>query len=177
MSIALLLKLLLSVLTTAAITGVAWWARKHPHRSQESPQQQRMPTFVPAVGWLFLVVGSLMGLLSFATSDAPAGAQISSVAILAGGVAFPGMYRNFSVAVREVEMAFHRALGTEHVIAYRDITQYRVQIMKGMPFLTVTSVHGATLNLSTDDMTPLLRAIDSHQTTGPWPIRVEVPGR
>jgi len=89
------------------------------------------------------------------------------------------MYRNFYVAVRDYEVAFRSVLGTEHVIAYSDIAQYRVQMLKGMPFLTVKSVHGVTLNLniSTYDMTPLLRAIDFHQVTGTWPARIEVSGR
>jgi hypothetical protein len=179
MSIALILKLLLSVLTTAAIAGVVWWARKHPNRSKEYPEQQRMPKFVPAVGWLFLCVGSLMGLLSFATSDAPLGAQISSVAIVLGGVAFVLMYRNFYVAPRTYEVAFRSVLGNEHVIPYSEIAQYRMQMLKGMPFLKVKSVHGVTLNLniSTYDMTPLLRAIDFHQATGHWPVPATVPGR
>jgi hypothetical protein len=178
MSIALILKLLISALTTATIAGVVWWARKHPNRSKEYPEQQRMPKFVPAVGWLFLVVGSLMGLLSFATDDVPLGAKISSVAIVLGGVAFLMMYRNFYVAVRDFEVAFRSVLGNEHVIAYSDITKYSVQMMKGMPFLTVKSVHGATLNLniSTYDMSPLMRAIDFHRVTGNWPVRVEVSG-
>jgi hypothetical protein len=53
-----------------------------------------MPKFVPAVGWLFLAVGSLMGPLSLATADVALGAKISWVAmiswvaILLGGVAF-----------------------------------------------------------------------------------------
>jgi hypothetical protein len=38
MSSALLLKVLPSVLTTAAVAGVVWWARKHPNRSREYPQ-------------------------------------------------------------------------------------------------------------------------------------------
>jgi len=178
MSITLVLKLLISVLTTVTIAGVVWWARKHPNRSKEYPEQQRMPTFVPAVGWLFLVVGSLMGLLSFATDDVPLGAKISSVAIVAGGSAFLMMYRNFYVAVRNDEVAFRSVLGNEHVIPYSDIAQYRQQMLKGMPFLTIKSVHGVTLNLniSTYDMSPLLRAIDFHQVTGRWPVRVELSG-
>jgi hypothetical protein len=179
MSIALILKLLVSALTTATIAGVVWWARKHPNRSEEYPEQQRMPKFVPAVGWLFLVVGSLMGLLSFTTDRAPLGAQISSVAIVLGGVAFVLMYRNFYVAPRDFEVAFRSVLGNEHVIPYSEIAEYRMQMLKGMPFLTVKSVHGVTLNLniSTYDMSPLMRAIDFHQVTGSWSARVEVSGR
>ena len=178
MSIALLLKLLISALTTAVIAGVVWWARKHPNRSKEYPEQQRMPKFVPAVGWLFLVVGSLMGLLSFATDDVPLGAKISSVAIVLGGVAFLLMYCNLYVAVRDFEVAFRSVLGNEHVIAYTDIAEYRQQMLKGMPFLMVKSVHGVKLNLniSTYDMAPLARAIDFHQVTGRWPVRVDVHG-
>lgn len=111
MSPAPTLKILLSVLTTAAVAGVVWWARKHPNRSKEYPQQQRMPKFVPAVGWLFLAVGSLMGLLSFATADVALGAKISSVAILLGGVLFVLMYRNFYVVPRTYKVVFRSVLG------------------------------------------------------------------
>jgi hypothetical protein len=117
-------------------------------------------------------------MLSFATDDVPLGAKISSVAIILGGLAFLMMYRNFYVAVRDYEVAFRSVLGNEHVIAFSDITKYSVQMMKGMPFLTVKSVPGAMLNLniSTYDMSPLMRAIDFHQVTGNWPVRVEVSG-
>ena len=42
---------------------------------------------------------------------------------------------------------------------------------------TVKSVHGVkfSINASAYDMSPLLRAIDFHQVTGRWPVRVEVP--
>jgi hypothetical protein len=70
-------------------------------------------------------------------------------------------------------------LSNEHVIPYSEITQYRVQMLKGMPLLTLKSVHGITLNLniSAYDMTPLMRAIDFHQATGEWPVPATVPGR
>lgn len=177
MSIALILKLLITMFVTLSIAAVAWWARKHPNRSKEYPERVRMPKVIPIVGWLFLCVGLLMGLLSFLTPDAPLGARIASAAIFVGGMAFVAMYRNFYVTPRAYEVAFRSVLGTEHVIPYSDITHYSLGMLRGQQFLTVKSIHGAKLsiNASAYDMSPLLRAIDFHQVTGSWPVRVEVP--
>ena len=176
MSTALLLKLVLTAFATLLIAAIAWWARKHPNRSKEYPEQVRMPKVVPFVGWLCLSVGLLMGLFAFASARAPLGARIASVAIVLGGVAFVAMYRNFYVAPRAYEVAFRSVLGKEHVLPYSDIAHYRVQVMKGQPYLTVKSIHGVrlSLNIRAYDMTPLLQAIDFHEATGRWPRRAEV---
>lgn len=176
---ALVRRIFFSVLTTVAVTGVVGWARKHPNRSKEYPQQQPMARFVAAVGWLPLTGGSFMGLLFFATADVALGATISSVAILSGGVVFVLAYRNFCVAPRTYEVAFRRVLGNEQVIPCSEIAQYRVQMLQGMLSLMLKPVHGLTLNLdiSTYDMTSLMRALDLHQATGEWPVPATVPGR
>ena len=91
-------------------------------------------------------------------------------------MAFVAMYRNFYVAPRAHEMAFRTVLGREHVLLYSNIAHYRVQMMRGQPFLTVTSNDGVglTLNIKAYDMSPLMRAIDFHEATGRWPGRAEV---
>ena len=91
-------------------------------------------------------------------------------------MAFVAMYRNFYVAPRAHEMAFRTVLGKEHVLLYSNIAHYRVQMMRGQPFLTVKSNDGVglTLNIKAYDMTPLMRAIDFHEATGRWPGRAEV---
>jgi hypothetical protein len=177
MSLVLLLKLLLTVFSTLSIAAVAWWARKHPNRSREYPERVRMPKVLLIFGWLCVCVGLLMGLTTFTHPRAPLGALIASVAIFVGGLAFVAMYRNFYVAARDYEVAFRSVLGTEHVIAYGDIAHYSLGMLKGQQFLTVKSVHGVkfSINTSAYDMSPLLRAIDFHQVTGRWPVRVEVP--
>lgn len=177
MSLALVLELLITAFITVSIAAVAWWARKHPNRAEEYPERVRMPKVLPIFGWLCVCVGLLMGLLSFFTPGAPLGARIASVAIFVGGLAFVGMYRNFYVAARDFEVAFRSVLGTEHVMAYCDIVDYSSGVLRGQQFLTVKSVHGVkfSINASAYDMSPLLRAIDFHQVTGRWPVRVEVP--
>ncbi|WP_258006423.1 hypothetical protein [Arthrobacter sp. AFG20] len=176
MSTALILKLTIATFATLLIAALAWWARKHPNRSKEYPEQVRMPKAVPFVGWLFLSVGLLMGLFAFASARAPLGARIASVAIVLGGMAFLAMYRNFYVAPRAYEVAFRNVLGKEHVLPYSEISQYRVRVMKGQPYLTVKSIHGVklSLNIRAYDVTPLLQAIDFHEATGRWPGRAEV---
>lgn len=173
----LLLKLVLITCVMLGVTGIGWWARTHPNRSKENPDQVRLPKAVPIVGWLFICVGLLLGLLIFASSGMPLGAQIAAVAIFAGGLAFVAMYRNFYVDSRAHEVAFRTAFGTEHVVPYSDIARYSLLKSRGQQILTITSIHGAKLsiNIGTFDVGPLLRAIDYHQVTGRWPARVGAP--
>ena len=139
-----------------------------------------MPKVVPIVGWLFLGVGLLMGLVAFTSAHArdPLAFRIASVAIVAGGLAFVFMYRNFYVAPRDFEVAFRSVFGREHLLPYSDIASYSFQTLKGQPYLTVKSVDGVklSLNIRAYDMTPLLRAIDFHQVTGHWPARTDMVG-
>jgi hypothetical protein len=175
MSTAQIINISITVFTTVSIAAIAWWARKHPNRSKEYPEQVRMPKVLLIFGWLCVSVGLLMGLFAFTTARAPLGSRIASVAILLGGMAFVAMYRNFYVAPRAYEVAFRSVLGKEHLIAYSDIAHYNVGTLKGQQFLTVKSIHGAklSLNMSAYDMTPLLRAIDFREVTGRWPVRPE----
>ncbi|MGF4044712.1 hypothetical protein ACX800_13840 [Paenarthrobacter nitroguajacolicus] len=178
MSTELILKLVIGALVAVLLAVGAWWARKHPNRSKEYPEQVRLPKVVPFIGWLFFVFGLLMSLVSFAYAPSPLGSRITAVAILLGGLAFVLMYRNWYVAPRAHEVAFRTVLGKEHVVPYSDIAHYRVQVMKGQPILTVKSVNGAklSLNLRTFDVTPLMTAIDFHKVTGRWPARTDVVG-
>lgn len=177
MSLALLLKIIITTATTLAIAAIAWHARKYPNRSKDYPERVRMTKFVPFIGWLFICVGFLMGLGSLAAPGNPLGMQIASAAIILGGAAFVVMYRNFYVAASTYEVAFRSIRGKDHLIRYRDIVHYQAQMMKGQQFLTIKSVHGPklSLNISAYDMTPLLRAIDFHRATGRWPVPAEDP--
>jgi hypothetical protein len=91
-------------------------------------------------------------------------------------MAFVAMYRNLNAAPLVHEVAFPSVLGKEHVLPYSDIAHYRVQVMKGQPYLTVKSIHGVklSLNIRAYDTTPLLQAIDFHEATGRWRGRAEV---
>ena len=72
MSTALILKLTIATFATLLIAAIAWWARKHPNRSKEYPEQVRMPKAVPFVGLAFPEpVGLLMGLFAFAFGPRP----------------------------------------------------------------------------------------------------------
>ncbi|MET3369686.1 UNVERIFIED_CONTAM: hypothetical protein ABIE34_002940 [Jeotgalibacillus campisalis] len=178
MSTELILKIAIGALVAGLLAVAAWWARKHPNRSKEYPEQVRLPKVVPFIGWLFLGFGLLMGLVSFAYAPSPLGSRITAVAIFLAGLAFVLMYRNWYVAPRAHEVAFRTVLGKEHVVPYGDIAHYRVQVMKGQPILTVKSVHGAklSLNIRTFDVTPLMTAIDFHKVTGHWPARADEVG-
>ncbi|MET4059436.1 hypothetical protein ABIB35_000967 [Arthrobacter sp. UYP6] len=182
---ALILKYIILTCVTLGIAGLARWARKHPNRSKEHPERVRVPKIVPIIGWLFLTVGLLMGLLSLATPDMPLGAHIAAWCIFAGGMFFLVMYRNFYIVPGAHEVAFRTAVfGSEHVLPYSDIARYSLRASYGQQILSIKSIHGTRLsvNIRTFDVAPLLRAIDYHQVTGRWPDRVEVtrqtqPGR
>lgn len=174
----LFLKLVLITCIMLGVTGIGWWARTHPNRSKENPEQVRLPKAVPIVGWLFICVGLLMGLLVLASPGMPLGAQIAAAAIFAGGLAFVAMYRNFYVDPRAHEVAFRTAFGMEHVVPYSDIARYSLFRSRGQQILTIKSIHGAKLsiNIGTFDVRPLLRAIEYHQVTGRWPASVGAAG-
>ena len=176
MSTESILKVLIMAFAAMFIAAIAWWARKHPNRSKQYPEQVRMPKVVPIIGWLFLIVGLLMSLVSFGYDRSPVGARIAAVAIFLGGLAFVLMYRNFYVAPRDFEVAFRSVFGKEHLLPYSEIAHYSFQTMKGQPYLTVKSAEGVklSLNIRAYDMSPLLRAIDFHKVTGHWPARTDV---
>jgi len=178
MSTELILKIVIGAIVAGLLAVGTWWARKHPNRSKEYPEQVRLPKVVPFIGWLFLGFGLLMSLVSFSYAPSPLGSRITAVAIFLAGLAFVLMYRNWYVAPRAHEVAFRTVLGKEHVVPYGEIAHYRVQVMKGQPILTVKSVHGAklSLNIRTFDVTPLMTAIDFHKVTGRWPARADEVG-
>ena len=167
----------LNIAMTLAIAALAWWARKFPNRSKDYPERVRMPKFIPFLGWLFVAVGLLMGLLAFSTSEDRLGIGISSAAVLAGGITFIAMYRNFYVAAAKYEVVFRSVLGKEHVLPYREIVHYQVSPLRGQQFLEVRNANGVklSLNISAYDPGPLLRAIDYHRVTGRWPVPADVP--
>ena len=179
MSTELILKIVIGAIVAGLLAMGTWWARKHPNRSKEYPEQVRLPKVVPFIGWLFLGFGLLMSLVSFSYAPSPLGSRITAVAIFLAGLAFVLMYRNWYVAPRAHEVAFRTVLGKEHVVPYGEIAHYRVQVMKGQPILTVRSVNGAklSLNIRTFDVTPLMTAIDFHKVTGRWPARADEVGK
>ncbi|MEV7661584.1 hypothetical protein [Paenarthrobacter sp. NPDC089316] len=178
MSTELVLKIIIMAAVAVLIAAVTWWARRHPNRSKEYPEQVRMPRIVAFLGWLLLVFGLLMSLVSFGYDRSPLGARITAVAVFLGGVAFVLMYRNWYVAARQHEVAFRTVFGKEHIVPYSDIAEYAVRVLKGQPILTVKSVDGAklSLNIRTYDVSPLLVAIDFHKVTGQWPARTDASG-
>lgn len=146
-----------------------------PNRSKTHPERVRIPKIVAIVGWLFVCGGFLLGLGAFTSPDGPLGPGIASVAVIACGLAFIAVYRNFYVAPRANEVAFRSVLGKEHIRPYSDIAHYEVGRLKGQRFLTVRFTDGVKLSLNIDayDMAPMLRALDFHQATGRWRVRDE----
>ena len=175
MSTGTLLQLTITTGITVSIALIAWWARKHPNRSKDHAERIRAPKVVPAVGWLLIAVGLLMGVVALFTTDPPIGMVISSAAMFLGGGLFLLAYRNAYVAPRQYEVAFRKSLGSEYVLPYSDIVRYRMQKMRGQPFLTVKFSSGVTLSMNVNafNMAPLLRAIDYHRATGSWPTPVD----
>jgi len=152
------------------ILAIRWWAKKYPNRSKEHPDRRRMVRFIPVVGWVFAIGGAFFLLVTLFTDQKdPLGPYITCMAMLLAGTGFLLMYRNFYVAPRDYEVAFRTVLGKERVIVYTDIARYSVM----PPSLSIKSVQGVKLDLNINiyDMTPLLRAIESREATGHWPVR------
>ena len=169
------MQLAITIGVTVLIAVISWWARKHPNRAKDHPERIRAPKVVAAVGWLLIAAGLLMGLGALFIEDPEMGMVISSAAIFLGGLMFLVMYRNSYVAPRQYELAFRKSLGPEHVLPYSDIVDYRMQRMRGQPFLTVKFANGVkfTLNVSAFNVAPMLQAIDFHRATGRWPFPVD----
>lgn len=137
----------------------------------------RMPIFVPLVGWVLLAVGFLLALVSF-TSRYNADLlpmRIASLAIVAGGVFFLVMYRNWYVDARADELHFRTIFGRERVIKYVDIVDYQMQEINGQPRLRVRASTGVKLSLNPQiyPVEPLFDAIRFRDRTGRWPMAGE----
>ncbi|WP_176697504.1 hypothetical protein [Arthrobacter koreensis] len=175
MSTATILQIAITTGVTVFIALISWWARKHPNRSKDHPERIRPPKVVPGVGWLFIAVGLLMGLAALSIENPEIGMVISSVAIFAGGLMFLWIYRKVYVAPRQYELAFRKIFGPEQVLPYSDIVDYRMQRMKGQPFLWVRFANGVkySLNVNAFNVAPMMQAIDFHRATGCWPMPVD----
>lgn len=173
----LVLKYVLLAVATLMVAGGIWWAVKHPNKSKQHPGRLRMPVFIAIVGWLFVVVGALMVLVAFSTTDdvdlLPM--RIAAVAILAGGILFLLMYRNWYLEPDVDELRFRTIGGRERVIAYGDITDYRTYEANGQARLEVRSASGVKLafNPQMYNAAPLFDAISFRERTGRWPLRGE----
>lgn len=174
MSTGTILQIAIPTGMTVSIALISWWARKHPNRSKDHPERIRAPKVVPTVGWLFIAVGLLMGLAALSIEDPEIGMVISSVAIFLGGLMFLWIYRKVYVAPRQYELAFRKIFGPEHVLPYSDIVDYRMQRMRGQPFLWVRFANGVkySLNVNAFNVAPMMQAIDFHRATGRWPMPV-----
>ncbi|MFF2675887.1 hypothetical protein ACFVRT_04750 [Arthrobacter koreensis] len=170
-----MLQIAITAGVTLAIALISWWARKHPNRAKDHPERIRPPKVVPGVGWLFIAVGLLMGLAALSIENPEIGMVISSVAIFLGGLAFLWIYRQVYVAPRPYELAFRKIFGPEQVLPYSDIVDYRMQRLKGQPFLWVRFANGVkySLNVNAFNVAPMMQAIDFHRATGRWPVRVD----
>lgn len=180
MSTVALTKVALLIVVVGLVPAVVWWMRRHPNRSKQHPGRQRMPKLVAVVGWMLLVVGVLMSLVAFTSSDAddPTAFRIASVAILFGGVLFLMMYRNWYVAPERDAVHYRTLLGREDRIVYSDIVDYRMTEANGQPNLRIRASSGArlALNPAMYDMSPLLAAIRFKEARGRWPLPGELAG-
>lgn len=170
-----MLQIAITAGVTLGIALVSWWARKHPNRAKDHPERIRTPKVVPGVGWLFIAAGLLMGLAALSIRNPDIGMVISSVAIFLGGLAFLWIYRQVYVAPRPYELAFRKIFGPEQVLPYSDIVDYRMQRLKGQPFLWVRFANGVkySLNVNAFNVAPMMQAIDFHRATGRWPLPVD----
>ena len=175
--LALILKYTLVAIVGLLVIGGTWWAVKHPNRAKGHPNRQRMPIFLPIVGWLLTAVGLLMVLVAFTVEDGSdiLPMRIAAVAILAGGLFFLFMYRNWYVEPGLDEIHFRTVMGREKTIAYADIADYRTYEQNGQLRLAIRSNTGVKLSLDPRiyRVEPLIAAITFKQKNGRWPLRGE----
>lgn len=176
---------MLSTVVGAALTAIAAWlaveaahhARKHPNRDGRDPARVRMPRVIMIVGWIFAIASLPMILLSDASRDEDrVGMAIASFAILAAGVLFLAMYRNWYVAFGEEEVTFRTLWGVTRTFRYSDISDHAVRRSDQGPVLTVRTGRGErlSLNIRMYDASPLLAQLQFRQATGRWPVRGEL---
>lgn len=171
------LKYVLIALVMLMVVGASWWAVAHPNKSKEHPGRSRMPIFIPIVGWLLVVVGAFMGLVAFTAKDDAdiVPMRIAAVAILAGGLLFLLMYRNWYIEADVDELRFRTVTGRERVIAYADIASYETYEANRQLRLEVRSASGVKVSFDPRmyPVAPLFDAIAFRQRAGRWPLRRE----
>lgn len=133
-----------------------------------------MPIFVSIVGWVLLAVGALLALVAF-TSRYTADLlpmRIASLAIAAGGILFLVMYANWYVDARADELHFRTVFGSERVIRYVDIVDYRMLEVSGQPRFQVRASTGVKLSFNPRiyPVEPLFAAIRFRERAGRWPL-------
>jgi hypothetical protein len=163
------------------VLGVARYARKRPNRAKDHPDRVRLPKIIPVIGWLFVIVGGLMGLASLAASEGTdlLGMRIASVAIIGFGVFFLVMYRNWFIEGQAEQITHRTSLGRLQTIAYRDITEYRVIPVQGRQMLTVRATGGRKLqlNVAMFDVTPMADFLRLKAERGRDPLPAELAAR
>ncbi|UNK70646.1 hypothetical protein [Microbacterium sp. H1-D42] len=178
MDLAVILKYTLIVIAVVLVGLLAKWARSRPNRAKRLPERVRMPKIVPIIGWILIIVGTLMVLAAFTrpAGEEEIGMQIASVAIVACGVFFLVMYRNWYIAPGADEIVFRTVWGAEKAIRYADIVTYEVRPVSAQPTLLISASDGTRfrVNLATYDVAPLIAHLEYHQKNGRWPVRGEL---
>lgn len=129
---------------------------------QKRPARMRLPLIFPIVGWLFIVVGVLTTLLNLAVPETVVGMWITSLGILATGLLFLALHRNFYVEPQAERVEFRTLLGKKKMIEYRDIVDVREYEMKGRPYVQIVARDGVKLDLNPRqyDLSPVFDYLD-----------------
>lgn len=156
-----------------AIAGLfGAWYRRHPNRSRANPRRVRMPRFMAWVGVGLVLLGLVFGATTaVADPEDVVPLRVFTVAAIIGGLLFIVLYVRWFVEMREDHMVVRGIVGSERVIWFRDIVNYRFSGTPSAPTVTIRSLDGTrfSANYRTFDLSPLLQAIEYHRVVGEWP--------
>ncbi|UJP09356.1 hypothetical protein L2X99_13055 [Microbacterium sp. KUDC0406] len=170
----IIVKFLLIALVAVLVIGMVMRMFRRPTAPQNTgPRQQRMPLFVPLIGWLLLITGLGLALAGFSARPGtdPMPMRIGAVVSLILGLLVLLMHRNRYVQPDADGVRFRTFLGREKTIAYRDVTAYRVTEAGWRSHLRLRAADGTRMqvNPAVYDMSPVLAAIRFKERTGRWP--------
>lgn len=164
-----LLDVTLNALIGLMVLGFGAWAATRPSWAKKFPDRQRMPSFISIIGWVLLIVGALMTLLSIGIEASErTGPLIAGSCIFLGGFFFVMMRRNFYVQLEADRVRFRTVLGREKQIMYHDITTFVRYEQNGQPMMKVRAREGTKLDISTRiyRMDPMLAYLRTHPAPG-----------
>lgn len=167
--------LLVAVLVGLIGLVIAVLAGRYPNRSKRHPQRVRMPRIVLVLGLLVIAIGLWFGLTA-GEARYPPGMRIASILLIVGGLVALVAYACWYVEPGPDAIRSRTVFGRTRSVVYAEISSYRFSVLNGQRFVSVASVNGDLLSLSTTkyDVSSLLAAIEFREARGRWPLSGEV---
>ena len=162
-------------------TGFGMWAKRRPNLDKVTKGAVRQPKVIPIFGWILLVAGALLFLLSIPLimeSSAGIGPLASGAGMMAFGGVFLLIYKNWYVLVGPDEIVNRSVFGKIKRIRYDSIRRYSFTTNGVVPMVNVWGLDGVgiSVNSSAFNVDPLLDVLEHHLHHGVWPHEVAGSG-